>query len=83
MSKKYIDNQCVVKFQNNLRKITMYFEDNNGEISMSMVCDPEFDPEKDSEMDLALLLASTLMNALNPDVTTKTDESPKVYDGND
>ena len=85
MNKKNIDNECVVKFQNSLRKITMYFlEDGNGELQMSMEMNPEFDPEKDSEPDLCLLLCSTLTNALNPEVETKEDDkNPKVYDGTD
>ena len=85
MNKKYIDNKCVVKFQNEDRKITMYFEqDSNGELMMSMDINPEFDPEKDEEPDLCMLLASTLMNVLNPEVETKEDDkNPKVYDGTD
>lgn len=85
MSKKYIDNKCVVKFQNENRKITMYFEqDSNGELMMSMDMNPEFDPEKDEEPDLCMLLCSSLINVLNPEVETKEDDkNPKVYDGTD
>lgn len=77
---KPIDNEVVVKFQSALRKVTLYFEQNGDGLDMSMVMDPEFDPEKE-EPDLVMLLASTLMNALQTD--NKEDDSPKVYDGTD
>ena len=75
---KPIDNEVVVKFQSALRKVTLYFEQNGDGLDMSMVMDPEFDPEKE-EPDLVMLLASTLMNALQTE--NKEDDSPKVYDG--
>lgn len=77
MSKR-IDNEVVVKFQSAARKITMYFTENDGGLDMQMAVDPEFD--ENEEPDLCMLLASTLMNALNTDV--EDDVNPKVYDGN-
>ena len=51
---------------------------------MTMDVWPEFDPEKEESPDLCLLLCSTLVNALNPEVETKEDDkNPKVYDGTD
>lgn len=79
MSKKF-DNEVVVKFQSSSRKITMYFTENDGGLDMQMAVDPEF--TDDEEPDLCMLLASTLMNALNTDVT-EDDSNPKVYDGKD
>lgn len=78
---KNIDNEVVVKFQSAGRKITMYFEQKGDGLDMSMHMDPEFDPEKE-EPDLVMLLASTLMNALQTDAT-EDDLNPKVYDGTD
>lgn len=84
MSKK-LDNEVVVKFQSPIRKITMYFtEDQDHGLNMNMAMDPEFDPEnKDEEPDLCMLLASTLMNALNASSDVEDDSNPKVYDGTD
>ena len=79
MSKK-IDNEVVVKFQSSSRKITMYFtETGDGDLDMSMAMDPEFDPEnKDEEPDLCMLLASTLMNALQTE-KIEDESNPKIY----
>ena len=83
MSKKVVDNEVVVKFQSPIRKITMYFTDCDGGLDMQMAMDPEFDPESNEDPDLCMLLASTLMSALNTDVEKNIDDSnPKVYDGN-
>lgn len=79
MNKKKIDNEVVVKFQSATRKITMYFEEKDGGLDMQMAVDPEFD--ENEEPDLCMLLASTLMNALNTE--NVEDENPKVYDGTD
>ena len=80
MNKKF-DNEVVVKFQSAVRKITMYFtEQPDGGLDMQMAMDPEF--TEDEEPDLCMLLASTLMNALNTDVV-EDDSNPKVYDGKD
>lgn len=78
MNKK-IDNEVVVKFQSAARKITMYFEEKDGGLDMQMAVNPEFD--ENEEPDLCMLLASTLMNALNTE--NVEDENPKVYDGTD
>lgn len=81
MSKK-IDNEVVVKFQSGARKITMYFSEmSDGGLDMQMAMDPEFDPETE-QPDLCMLLASTLMNALNTE-EIEDDSNPKVYDGKD
>ena len=79
MNKKKIDNEVVVKFQSATRRITMYFEEKDGDLDMQMAVDPEFD--ENEEPDLCMLLASTLMNALNTE--NVEDEKPKVYDGTD
>lgn len=76
--------EAVVKFEGkmkdgNIRRVTMYFEEKDGDLDMSMACDPEL---KDNEApDLPMLLASTLLQALRSD--SKEDESSKVYDGNE
>lgn len=79
MNNKF-DNECVVKFQNNIRKITMYFNEKDGNLDMQMAVDPEL--KEDEEPDLCMLLASTLLNTLNGEVT-KDDSNVKVYDGKD
>lgn len=56
--------ECVVKFQTQNRKITMYFtEDENG-LNMQMAMDPE---DGDIEPDLALKLASIFLQVLQVD----------------
>ena len=76
---KNIDNEVVVKFQSAGRKITMYFTENDGGLDMQMAMDPEMN--EDEQPDLCMLLASTLMSALNAENTE--DANPKVYDGKD
>lgn len=75
--KKPIDNEVVVKFQSPLRKITMYFEQKEDGLDMSMAMDPEM--KEDEEPDLCMLLASTLLSTLQAE--NKEDDSIKVYDG--
>lgn len=72
------NNKCVVKFQSDTRKITMYFEEKDGGLDLQMVMDPEFDPEANEEPDLPMLLASTLMNALK---VTEDDSTTSIYSG--
>ena len=79
MSKK-TDNEVVVKFQNSSRRITMYFTENGEGLDMQMSVEPEF--TEDEEPDLCMLLASTLMNALQTE-NIEDDVNPKVYDGKD
>ncbi len=62
--------ETVVTFNNGSRKISMYFTELNGDLSMQMSMEPEFN--EGEEPDLPMLLASTFMNALN---TQKEDES--------
>lgn len=77
---KNIDNEVVVKFQSAGRKITMYLtQDDEGGLDLQMAMDPEM--KENEEPDLCMLLASTLMNALNAE--SIEDANPKVYDGKD
>lgn len=70
----------VVTFKSESRNIAMYFtETEDGALDMQMSVTPEFDPEKE-QPDLTMLLASTLMNALNTD---KDDSETSVYAGQD
>lgn len=62
--------ETIVTFNNGIRKISMYFTESNGDLSMQMSMEPEFN--ENEEPDLPMLLASTLMNALN---AQKEDES--------
>ena len=62
--------ETIVTFNNGIRKISMYFTEENGDLSMQMSMEPEFEGTEDP--DLPMLLASTLMNALN---AQKEDES--------
>lgn len=62
--------ETIVTFNNGSRKISMYFTELNGDLSMQMSMEPEFN--EGEEPDLPMLLASTFMNALN---TQKEDES--------
>lgn len=63
--------ECVVKFQTQNRKITMYFTDDgeNG-LNMQMAMDPE---ETDMEPDLALKLASIFLQVLQGDNTSQDE----------
>lgn len=75
---------ATVKFLSEKRKITLEFISDGEGLDMTMDVWPEFDPEKEESPDLCLLLCSTLVNALNPEVETKEDDkNPKVYDGTD
>ena len=56
--------ECVVKFQNQNRKITMYFTEDEQGLSMQMAIDPE---ESDKEPDLAMKLASMFVQVLQGD----------------
>lgn len=62
--------ETIVTFNNGSRKISMYFTETNGDLSMQMSMEPEFN--EGEEPDLPMLLASTFMNALN---VQKEDES--------
>lgn len=62
--------ETIVTFNNGSRKISMYFTETNGDLSMQMSMEPEFN--EGEEPDLPMLLASTFMNALN---AQKEDES--------
>ncbi len=62
--------ETIVTFNNGSRKISMYFTEENGDLSMQMSMEPEFN--EGEEPDLPMLLASTFMNALN---AQKEDES--------
>lgn len=62
--------ETIVTFNNGSRKISMYFTEQNGDLSMQMSMEPEF--KEGEEPDLPMLLASTFMNALN---AQKEDES--------
>lgn len=71
----------VVTFKNETRSIAMYFSElEDGGLDMQMSITPEFDPEKE-QPDLPMLLASTLMNALNTE--TADDSRTSVYAGED
>lgn len=62
--------ECVVKFQSQNRKITMYFTDEGDGLSMQMAMDPE---ETDMEPDLALKLASIFLQVLQGDNTSQDE----------
>ena len=73
------NNECVVKFQSDSRKITMYFEEKEDGLDLQMAMDPEFAPNE--EPDLPMLLASTLMQALKEteDESTKNPGGKQIY----
>ena len=56
--------ECVVKFQTQNRKITMYFTQDEEGLNMQMAMDPQ---ESDEEPDLALKLASIFLQVLQGD----------------
>ena len=56
--------ECVVKFQTQNRKITMYFTEDEQGLNMQMAMDPE---DGDQEPDLALKLASIFLQVLQVD----------------
>lgn len=74
---KQNENEVVVKFLSPERKITMYFEQKDGDLNLQMAIDPELN--KDEEPDLCTQLASVLLGALNTDANK--DDGPKVYTG--
>ena len=63
--------ECVVKFQNQSRKITMYFTEDESGLNMQMTMDPQ---ESDEEPDLALKLASIFLQVLQGDVSDNENE---------
>lgn len=70
--------ETVVTFKNGTRVISMYFSElADGGLDMKMSMEPEWNP--DEEPDLPMLLASTLMNALNAQNTDAV--IPDIYAG--
>lgn len=63
--------ECVVKFQTQNRKITMYFTEDEEGLSLQMAMDPE---ETDEEPDLALKLASIFLQVIQGDVPENENE---------
>ena len=63
--------ECVVKFQNQNRKITMYFTEDEEGLSLQMAMDPE---ETDEEPDLVLKLASIFLQVIQGDVPENENE---------
>lgn len=63
--------ECVVKFQNQNRKITMYFTEDEEGLSLQMAMDPE---ETDEEPDLALKLASIFLQVIQGDTSENENE---------
>jgi len=82
MSKTKLED-VVVTFKSRNRTIHMYFTElEDGGLDMQMDVQPEFDPEKgEGEPDLCMLIASSLLGALNTDSNKEDDLNPKVYDG--
>ena len=64
--------ECVVKFQTQNRKITMYFTEDEQGLNMQMTMDPE---GQDQEPDLALKLASIFLQVLQGD---ESNEEPTI-----
>lgn len=63
--------ECVVKFQNQNRKITMYFTEDEEGLSLQMAMDPQ---ETDEEPDLALKLASIFLQVIQGDAPDNENE---------
>jgi len=63
--------ECVVKFQTQNRKITMYFTEDEEGLSLQMAMDPE---ETDQEPDLALKLASIFLQVIQGDASENENE---------
>lgn len=63
--------ECVVKFQNQNRKITMYFTEDEEGLSLQIAMDPE---ETDAEPDLALKLASIFLQTVQGDASENENE---------
>lgn len=77
-----VSNECVVTFKTKGRVIAQYYTENEDGLDLQMSVDPEFTDNE--EPDLAMLLASTLMEALRAtSEPEKDDKNPKVYDGTD
>ena len=64
--------ECVVKFQTQNRKITMYFTEDEQGLNMQMAMDPE---DGDQEPDLALKLASIFLQVLQGD---ESKDEPQI-----
>lgn len=69
--------ECVVKFQNQNRKITMYFTEDEEGLSLQMAMDPE---ETDQEPDLALKLASIFLQVIQGDASNNENEEGIITD---
>ena len=69
--------ECVVKFQNQNRKITMYFTEDEEGLSLQMAMDPE---ETDEEPDLALKLASIFLQVIQGDASNNENEEGIIAD---
>lgn len=63
--------ECVVKFQTQNRKITMYFTEDEEGLNLQMAMDPE---ETDEEPDLALKLASIFLQTIQGDASENENE---------
>lgn len=63
--------ECVVKFQTQNRKITMYFTEDEEGLNLQMAMDPE---ETDEEPDLALKLASIFLQVIQGDASENENE---------
>ena len=69
--------ECVVKFQNRNRKITMYFTEDEEGLNLQMAMDPE---ESDEEPDLALKLASIFLQVIQGDASNNENEEGIIAD---
>ena len=69
--------ECVVKFQNRNRKITMYFTEDEEGLNLQMALDPE---ESDEEPDLALKLASIFLQVIQGDASNNENEEGIIAD---
>lgn len=69
--------ECVVKFQNQNRKITMYFTEDEEGLNLQMAMDPE---ETDEEPDLALKLASIFLQTIQGDASENENEEGIITD---
>lgn len=67
--------ECVVKFQNQNRKITMYFTEDEEGLNLQMAMDPE---ETDQEPDLALKLASIFLQVIQGDASNNENEDEGI-----
>lgn len=69
--------ECVVKFQNQNRKITMYFTEDEEGLNLQMAMDPE---ETDEEPDLVLKLASIFLQVIQGDASENENEQGIITD---